>query len=85
MKTLDKVVMGAVLVAVITNPVSGGYILEGLEYGFGWIFRYASPVNFLALGIVALYIAVKMWESRDTTKIPAKTKKTKSAGKFLEA
>jgi hypothetical protein len=81
--TLNKVAMWALIVAVITNPVSGAYILWGLDYGFGLVFRYASPVNFVALGVVAGYILWKMWESRDVTNIPKKTAKTKTQ-KYVE-
>lgn len=84
MKLFNKVTLIAMGVALVTNPLTGSVILEGLERGFELIFKYGSPINLIASLIVALWLIWTMWASREQVKIPAKGKKTFKAGKLIE-
>lgn len=74
MKTIDKIAFGSVAVIIVTNPASSQVILEGLEYGFELIFKYASPINFLASAVLMAYIGMRIWASREKVTIPKNSK-----------
>ena len=79
MKTIYKIMLGALGVIVITNPASGAVILDWLEIGFKLIAQYASPVNFLASGVLVVCIGYLIWDGRERTHVPKKGKKTSKA------
>lgn len=84
MKVLDKIGLGAVLVIIVTNPASGQFVLDGLDYIFEMIFSYASPVNFVASGVLMGYILYQiLWVRRERINIPDKKTPTIKAGKLI--
>ena len=83
MKIVDKIALGAVGVALITNPLTGQYILEGLDWGFQQIFLRGAYVNLVATVIIFIWVMGMLYRTRSQTKIPAKGKKTEKAGKFI--
>ena len=78
----DKVAMIAVLVAIVTNPLTGQYILQGLEWVFTQIFAYGSPINLAASVVIAVYVASKVFKGYKTN-VPPKSAKTQKAGKYI--
>ncbi len=83
MKVFNKITLGAMGVALVTNPLTGSVILEGLEKGFALVFKYGSPINLIASLIVCVWLVWTMWNSREQVSIPVKSKKTtKNAMKY---
>lgn len=78
MKIIDKVGLGAVVVALITNPLTGQYILTGLDIIFEWIFKHGTYINLAASIVVLVYIIYKMYQSREVINIPEKKKGKKN-------
>lgn len=81
-KLADKVAFGALAVIVITNPASGQVILDGLDVMFKLIFQFGSPINFVASGVLIVYIFYKMWTGRE--KVTVKPKGKKKSPVYLE-
>lgn len=82
MRVFDKIAMGAIGVILVTNPASSQGILDGLDAIFKVIFQFGSPLNFVASGVIVIYIGFKIWDGRERTHVPKKNAKTK-AQKFL--
>jgi hypothetical protein len=80
MKVFNKIALIAVVVAVITNPLSGSVILTGLDKGFRLIFLYGSPVNLAASVIIGAWIGWQLWITREKVEVPKKGTKTKKDG-----
>lgn len=84
MKVIDKVAIASMGVILITNPASSQFILDGLDYIFQQIFIHASPINFVASGVMIVYIGYKMYATRERVNVPKKSAKTLKAGKLIE-
>jgi len=82
MTNLNKGAVIAVVVLIVTNPLSGQYIWIGLEAMFTWIFQQSG--YFSALGTLYMmgFIAHNMYKNREQVKVPGKSKKTE-AQKYL--
>jgi len=65
MKIVNKVALGSMGVVLITNPLTGQYILTGLEKAFTLIFVYGSPINLIASVIVCMWLIKQLWDTRD--------------------
>lgn len=83
MRIFDKLAIGSLGVIIVTNPASSRVILDLLDMVFKVIFQYGSPINFVASGVLVVYIGYKIWDGRERTNIPKKTSKTAKAGKFV--
>ena len=82
MTNLNKGAVIAVIVLIITNPLSGQYIWIGLEAMFTWIFQQSG--YFSAVGTLYMmgFISHNMYKNRERVKVPSKSKKTE-AQKYL--
>lgn len=69
-------VLGVLIVAaLVSNPLSGQYILQGIIWVFDKVFMYGSYVM-LALGAYVLFYAGVKYANMNRVKIPKKTAKT---------
>lgn len=69
---INKLGLWALLVIIITNPASGQFILDGLDWIFKTIFMYGAGVNFAASGVLMVVLGVKIYQTREVTHIPKK-------------
>lgn len=80
MTNINKIVVLAGITALITNPLTGQYILQFLDWGFQQIFIRGAYVNLVASVIVMVYILLVTFK-RSPEKLPSKNQKTKVSSK----
>lgn len=80
----ETIGLAVILSAIITNPITGQYVLQVLDWSFEKFFKYGSWVTLVA-GIYATGLIIfYMYQSREITKIPKKGTKTLKAGRLIE-
>lgn len=77
MKVTDKMAFMSVAVILITMPVSGQYVLEGLDWVFMQMFSRGTFVTVGAAVYLMGYIMWKMYETRERVNIPVKPSKVR--------
>lgn len=77
----EKIGLLLVLAALVTNPLTGQYILDGLELLFTQFFLFGPWVSLVSGIYVCGLIAWHMYSSREQVHIPRTHKK--SAGKYI--
>ena len=81
----NRIILLSLLLILLTNPWSVGYIGLGAERVVIYFTLYANygfVVGLVALGLVNIYV---VYQSRQKTNIPKKNSKTSRAGAYLEA
>lgn len=71
------------LAGSITNPLTGSWIMVGIENGFQYMFRHGAWIS-LAAGAYWIIFGSVLYLKSSRLNIPSKTAKTKKAGEFIE-
>lgn len=81
MKIQDKLLIVAIACFLIANPLTGQYILQGINIMFDLIFIYGTYISVAGAVYLTIYFAVTIY-TVDKVKIPNKKKKQKT--KFID-
>lgn len=84
MSKLSKAILISVALMAITNPWSVLYIDWAVEVAMNKFMEYSVYILVASILILIGASLGVVYMTRPRTKIPAKSKQTKSAGKFLE-
>lgn len=83
LKTIDKVFALSILVLLLTNPLTGGYVAMFMEYVFETIAIKGTYANAVATASLIVILVVKYRQANRVT-VPPKTAKTQKAGKYID-
>lgn len=81
MKWYNKLTIIMMIVFIVSNPLTGQYLLQAIDWTFQQIFIYGAYVSAVAATWLVGYIAWVIYR-QEQVKIPKKAKKTTS--KFIE-
>jgi len=81
MKIQDKLLIVALACFLIANPLTGQYILQGINILFDLIFIYGFYISIVGAVYLTIYFAITIY-TVDRVKIPSKNNKKKS--KFID-
>lgn len=86
MKYINKERVGLVLVlvALLTNPLSGAYAMEGVDRLFVYAFQYVGAIATAVAGVYVICLMLWYNFQNSRIKIPNKAKKTNKLGRFIE-
>lgn len=82
--TYQRVAVIATLLLLITNPVSGQYILKGLNYLFDWIFQYGAYISLVAAVYLVLFFSIREYQKTRLNIPSKKDAKGKASQKYLD-
>ena len=83
--TKEKMGLALMGTALVTNPLSGQYVLDGLDWLFSIMFRHGAFVSLIA-GIYVAWLLMYQMYTTSRVNVPKKgqSAKNKPIGKFLE-
>lgn len=81
--TKEKTGLVLIVATILTNPLTGQYVLTGLDMLFQLFFVYGSWVSLAASVYIVGLILWYMYQSREVVNIPSKKHKTQKTGKYI--
>ena len=83
LRSKEGIAVILVLASLITNPLTGQYIEQGISWAFEQMFRHGSYISLIA-GVYVIGLMTYTYIRADRLNIPTKYTHTKKAGKFIE-
>lgn len=83
----ERILLVLMVLAVISNPLSGQYILSSAQQGLDWVFTQMfiySYVPMCVFGAYALLYCGFRYARMERVNVPKKGAKTQKAGQFIE-
>lgn len=69
----EKIALALLVAMLVTNPLTGQYVLDGIEYAFTQLFIYGAYVSIVAT-VYLLGLGVFYYAKLNKVNIPAKGK-----------
>lgn len=79
----EKIAVGSLGAMLVSNPLTGQYVLQGLDWLFSQMFVYGAYVS-IATTVYLVGLGAWYYHKSEQVNIPSKAKATK-AQRYLEA
>lgn len=74
----NKIALGLIAATIITNPLPGQYVLQGLDTVFAWMFAHMAWITLITAVYMIGLIFLNMWETREKVTVPKGKTKTQA-------